>query len=173
MAACKTSPSTLRARETRAKAVALRRAGVSFADIASQLGISKSAAHKTVSKALAELHAELTEQAHLLQAQEADRLDYAQARLAPQIAAGHLGAIDRLLRIMERRARLLGLDEGQPLRQPRMQMVHQFVETDAGKVTVATGNRHPDAALAHLPDKLPVVSFEAGHGNSITILQEG
>lgn len=111
MAASRTSHISITAQERRARAVALRRAGVSFADIASQLGISKSAAHKTVSKALAELHAELTEQAHLLQAQEADRLDYAQARLAPQIAAGHLGAIDRLLRIMERRARLLGLDQ--------------------------------------------------------------
>jgi hypothetical protein len=34
----------------------------------------------------------------------------------------------------------------QPPRQPRMQMVHQFVEPDAGKVTVAAGDRHPHAA---------------------------
>jgi len=68
--------------------------------------------------------------------------------------------------------RLLGLDEGHPLHQSRMQTSHQPVEPDAGKVTVAAGDRHPHAARAHVPDKLPVESLEAGHGNSEGIFQE-
>jgi hypothetical protein len=41
---------------------------------------------------------------------EAGRLDQLQLAIWKSALAGHLGAIDRVLRIMERRARLFGLD---------------------------------------------------------------
>lgn len=45
-----------------------------------------------------------------LRAEEVSRLDAMLAGLWPDARRGHLGAVDRVLRLMERRARLLGLD---------------------------------------------------------------
>ncbi|UJP09536.1 hypothetical protein L2X99_14065 [Microbacterium sp. KUDC0406] len=45
---------------------------------------------------------------------ELERLDLLQRSIARQITSGHLGAIDRMLRIMDHRARLLGLYQPQP-----------------------------------------------------------
>ena len=110
----KTHARRIEAQEKRRKAVELRRAGVSYAQIAAQLDMARSSVHKTVSKALAELQADLDDQARLLQAQEADRLDHLQVKLWARALGGDVAAIDKVLKLMERRARLLGLD--QPLR---------------------------------------------------------
>jgi transposase-like protein len=109
----RTSARRVQAQENRRKAVELRRAGASFSQIAAQLGMAKSSAHKAVSKALAEIRGELDEQARLLQAQEADRLDALQTKMWTRAIGGDVIAIDKVLRIMERRARLLGLDQPQ------------------------------------------------------------
>jgi hypothetical protein len=60
---------------------------------------------------LAAVNAGCREQAQELRALEALRLDQMQAALWQQATDGDVRAIDRILRIMERRARLLGLDE--------------------------------------------------------------
>ena len=109
----KTHARRIEAQEKRRKAVELRRAGVSYAQIAAQLDMARSSVHKTVSKALAELQADLDDQARLLQAQEADRLDHLQVKLWAKALGGDVAAIDKVLKLMERRARLLGLDQPQ------------------------------------------------------------
>lgn len=110
----RTAARLIDAQERRRKAVELRRAGASYAHIAAQLGLSKSSVHKTVCRALVALQVDLDDQARLLQAQEADRLDHLQLKLWPRAMGGDVLAIDRVLRLMERRAKLLGLD--QPLK---------------------------------------------------------
>ena len=62
----KTSASAARraeALERRRKAIELRRSGASYSQIANLMGISKSAAHKTVTAALEALRDELRDQA--------------------------------------------------------------------------------------------------------------
>lgn len=96
--------------ERRARAIELRRAGVTFQAIADQLGYrSRGAAAQDVRRALA---AVVTAPAADLVTEEVDRLDAMLTGLWPAARRGHLGSVDRVLRIMERRARYLGLDHG-------------------------------------------------------------
>ena len=96
--------------ERRARALQLRKEGASFDDIAAELGMSRSAAHKTVQRGLVELTALAKGEAEGLRALELARLDELQRSIWPEATGGNLPAMDRLLKIMERRTRLLGLD---------------------------------------------------------------
>lgn len=95
----------------RAEAFALRRNGVSTATIAQHLGVHP----RTVSTWIRDaIQAIPEEEADAIRAMELERLD---AIMAPQMRlalAGDGFAVDRVLRIMERRARLLGLDDAKP-----------------------------------------------------------
>lgn len=106
----KTSGRKALALERELRALELRKAGASYAQIAEVLGISRSAAHKAVARALDKVIAEVRENADRLRALELERLDHLSRELWRQALKGHLGAIDRLLKVMERRAKLLGLD---------------------------------------------------------------
>lgn len=95
------------AREREAKAVHLRILGYSFDRIASELGYAnRSAARKSVQRALDAIPREAATELRQL---ELERLDMMQSRLAPALVKGHLGAIDRALKIMDQRAKLAGL----------------------------------------------------------------
>ncbi|MBN8424999.1 helix-turn-helix domain-containing protein [Microbacterium esteraromaticum] len=95
----------------RAEAFALRRNGVSTATIAQHLGVHP----RTVSTWIREaIQAIPEEDVAAIRKMELERLD---AILAPQMRLALAGdglAVDRVLRIMERRARLLGLDDAKP-----------------------------------------------------------
>lgn len=97
------------------RALALRLAGATYEQIASELHISLGAAHKAVQSVLDRTRQQCSEQADELRQLEVARLDRMLLLLESQIRTGHLGAIDRALRIQERRAKLLGLDA--PVRQ--------------------------------------------------------
>lgn len=100
------------ARTREAKALDLRLLGYSHERIARELGYQhRSAAKKAIDRALASIPREAASQ---LRDMELERLDLAQRSLAEKIVRGHLGAIDRLIRIMDHRAKLLGLYEPQP-----------------------------------------------------------
>lgn len=99
------------ARTREAKALDLRLLGYPHERIARELGYQhRSAAKKAIDRALAAIPREAAKQ---LRDIELERLDLAQRSLAEKIVRGHLGAIDRLIRIMDHRAKLLGLYERQ------------------------------------------------------------
>ena len=106
------------AQERRIQALAYRKAGASYRAIADTLAVSLAQAHDDVQAALAELAAEQRAEASDLRALEAARLDSLQAAVWQQALHGNLKAIQTVLRIMERRARLVGLDM-QPERRHR------------------------------------------------------
>lgn len=99
----------------------MRRAGASFEEIAERVGYaSRGSAYRAFKRALARtLQAPAAEIREL----EADRLDRLQMALWPKAMRGETRAVDRVLAIMERRARLLGLDHSDGLaeRQQRLQ----------------------------------------------------
>jgi hypothetical protein len=98
----------VRAHERHLQALELRKAGVTYEVIAGQLGYANaSGARKAVVSAL---KATLREPAAELRELELARLDAMLLPLWRRVQAGDEKAIDRALRIMERRARLLGLD---------------------------------------------------------------
>ena len=90
------------------KAVELRKAGLPYETIARKLGLGNSScAQLMVKRALARVDAEATKD---LRDIECRRLDDMLFAIWNHVRQGHLGAIEKALKIMERRARLLGLD---------------------------------------------------------------
>jgi hypothetical protein len=94
--------------ERKLRALELRKAAVPYQQIADELGYrSASGAFNAVKAAL---KATLREPAEELRELELARLDAMLLPLWRRVQRGDEKAIDRALRIMERRARLLGLD---------------------------------------------------------------
>jgi DNA-binding transcriptional MerR regulator len=95
--------------EKATKALRLREAGLTYEEIAQQLNLSnRGAAHNLVKRHLKRYVDEPAEE-HL--ALELSRLDMLTRALSTKVAKGELGAIDRYLKVMERRAKYLGLDD--------------------------------------------------------------
>lgn len=90
--------------------LALRASGASWAEVGRALGMDRSNAHKVGMRALAREHSEAADD---LRRTESERLDRMQKALWLDATNGDRTAIDRVLRIMERRARLFGLDAPQ------------------------------------------------------------
>lgn len=94
--------------EKEAEVLRLRRAGLTFDMIAKRMGYSHaSGAQKAYANACKRIvYAEVEE----VRKEEQDRLDIAQAAIWAGVVQGDIPSITALIRIMERRARLLGLD---------------------------------------------------------------
>lgn len=96
--------------ERRDRALNLRLAGASYAQIGRELDIPRATAYKTVQTALQEIRDNYRETATEVMGVELARLDALTVMLWKKAAGGEPAATDRILRIMERRAKLLGLD---------------------------------------------------------------
>lgn len=149
----KTRPQiAMAAREREERALDLAALGYSYERIARELGFShRSSARAAVKRALAAIPAEAAK--HLREV-ELHTLDVAQRSLADKIVKGHLGAIDRLIRIMNHRAKLLGLYEPQP-------------DTGVAEIAAVLGSwlgkvREEDEAL---DGDLPAADAETLHGS--------
>ena len=106
------------AAERRRRAMELRLTGASYAEIGDELGISRQAATRHVYKACEKLEAETAKKAEKYLKLELLRLDELLRAVWPQAEAGDVKAVDRVLKIMAHRARLLGLDaDAGPARQ--------------------------------------------------------
>ncbi len=110
MTKAKTGADNLQKLERQAKALELRRAGMDFREIARKLGISKSVAHRYVVAGMQSAREQITAGAETLRAEELSRLDALQESLWPRARKGELPAVDRVLKIAERRQKLLGLE---------------------------------------------------------------
>lgn len=91
------------------RVIELRRAGLTFDVIAQEVGYSNaSGAHHAYTRALKKTL--VSAGADEMRETELDRLDRLQRFAWPQASQGNLRAIETILRIMGRRAKLLGLD---------------------------------------------------------------
>lgn len=98
---------TVQRRERMARVLNLRRAGATYEQIAAQLGISKTQVALDVKDGLEEVTREPAEQVLQL---ELDRLDALFLGVYDKGRKGSVAHIDRALKIMDRRAKYLGLD---------------------------------------------------------------
>lgn len=105
-----TSSALSRKLEHQRQALELRRAGLGYESIGTKLGLGKSQAHRLVIAALAESRAQVAANADDLRAEELSRLDAMLTGLWPSARNGAGASVDRVIKIMERRAKLLGLD---------------------------------------------------------------
>jgi len=111
MGESKASEKRIAAAERAASALELRKGGLGFAAIARQLGYAgPSGAYQAI---MAALHAVTREPARELVDLELARLDDLLLGLWPDARRGNVLKIDRVLKIMARRAALLGLDAPQ------------------------------------------------------------
>ena len=102
-----TAPHRVRVADQTNKMIELRKAGMSYARIGEALGCSVKNVHDGIKRGLKLL---VEEPARELRQLELERLDALMLGVWKQAKDGHLGAIDRVLKIQERRAKLLGLD---------------------------------------------------------------
>ena len=96
--------------ELKKTAYKLRITGLSYRRIGDQLGISHVTAFVWVKETLEALRKECKELAETYRDMELERLDEAQTAIYNKVLKGDVAAIDRLLKIQERRSKLLGLD---------------------------------------------------------------
>lgn len=140
MAGGRNSKSQAEIAEKRQKCLELRKCGGSFRYIAEQQNISLGLAHKYIADALSEINGLIAQDAEQLRELELQRLDTATLAIAKLVRQGHLGAVDRWLRISERRSKLLGLDA--PIQQQvKLQTEKQLTET----LDVLQKRMNPDA----------------------------
>jgi hypothetical protein len=88
----------------------MRKGGASYREIGSHLGVSTKTAHQYVMRELERLAEEAHEEAAQVRVLELQRLDRMLRGLWLRARDGDTFAVDRVLKMMERRARLLGLD---------------------------------------------------------------
>lgn len=111
-----------------AQALNLRKLGLTYDAIAQQVGYgSRGAAYTAVQRELART---LQEPADELRKLEAQRLDDLYRAMIPKALKGDGWSVDRCLRIMERRAALLGLDIRADASAQQAQMIVIGVPTD-------------------------------------------
>ena len=104
----KASARKVNAEQNRAKALALRIRGATYAQIGEQLKVTTTSAHKYVRDGMAELNKVKLENAEEYRELELAKLDMFEAKL--NSGELDLAAVGMLLRISERRCRLLGID---------------------------------------------------------------
>jgi len=108
--AAKTSVRRIKTTEKTLKALDLRKKGFSYTQIGTKLGCARQTACRYVLSELENLADQCREEAGQVRDLELQRLDELYLVAWKAIADGSETAIDRCLRIMERRAKLLGLD---------------------------------------------------------------
>lgn len=110
-AAAKSSVRRIRTTEKTLKALELRKRGMNYTQIGEKLGCARSTACRYVLSELENLADKCREEAAHVRDLELQRLDDLYLIAYRAISDGNdLAGIDRCLRIMERRAKLLGID---------------------------------------------------------------
>lgn len=123
----------------RAEALRLRQEGWAYIEIAEKFGVSKTSIVKDVQRELEDVGKVGGERAREIRTLELARLDKMQRHIWFRVQAGDAQAILTVLRIMERRSRLLGIDLApEPVQQvvnlltikdPKMQVILQQPES--------------------------------------------
>lgn len=151
--------------ERDAAAVRLRTEGLTYRQIANQLGFAApSGAHRAVERGLDAIRAE---EAETLRQLELHRLDLLHQRAWSELTRDDedsqpLAAIDRLLRVQERRAKLLGLDARPDTAQPAVTVtLHQGVPVDTVLARVVAAVRPWPAAADAVAQVLAELAREA------------
>lgn len=133
----KTAPAKIPAAIRREKTLELRAEGRSIRSIAGKLGVSKSQVQRDIEKELKAAAEGRKKIAGLIIDLELAKLDALEEKAWEHITDGELSAIDRVLRAMERRAKLLGLDAAEKIEHSGtlswVELVKSAADTDEGR----------------------------------------
>lgn len=171
----KTDQQRITAQERRIKVLSYRKAGATYRQIADTLAVSLAQVHDDAQRALAELAAQQQAEAAEVRTLELARLDDLQGEATRILRATHplvsggkvlsgfteegraigltddgpkLAAIDRLLKIAERRARLLGLDlQPGAILPGDVEIILRWHDANRSVIDVTPTDDHAPAAL--------------------------
>ena len=113
--AAKSSVRRIRTTEKTLKALELRKRGMNYTQIGEKLGCARNTACRYVLSELENLADKCREEAVQVRDLELHRLDDLYLKAWEAVEEGDLPAIDRCLRVQERRAKLLGLDAAEKI----------------------------------------------------------
>lgn len=131
--------------QRRTQAVQLRLAGMDFERIAAQLGYaSRGAAYTDITRALEGSLAELKHGADVLRHEELLRLNRLQAGLWSAAVGGDTRSAETVLKIIDRRCRLLGLDA--PVRHELVTM--SAIEAEIARLSAELGVAPDEGVLS-------------------------
>lgn len=132
MAEDKASPRRIEAAEKRREALKLRKAGATYEAIAAKVGFTnKGSAQRAVTQALKDVP---KDDAEVVFALELERLDQLLLALWPQAMKGHVRSAETVIRLMERRAKLHGLDAPEKI---SATVTHASADVDAAVAELA------------------------------------
>jgi len=136
-AAAKSSVRRIRTTEKTLKALELRKRGLNYTQIGEKLGCARGTACRYVLSELENLADKCREEAVHVRDLELQRLDALYLKAWEAVEGGDLAGIDRCLRIMERRAKLLGLDAAEKIEHSGvvswMELVKSATNTNEGR----------------------------------------
>lgn len=145
----------VRIAERRQKAIELRNAGVTYERIATQLGYAgRAQVYTDIQRARKQVNKQISEGLDVLREQELDRYDRLQAAHWSAALQGDEKAANTVLRVFERRAKLLGLDAPKDL---HIQLERRN-EMEASLVTEAVLAAFDAAGI---PPELRMIALEA------------
>lgn len=123
----------------------LRRGGLTFDLIGQRVGLTTAGAHDAYQRALTRILAEDVEAIRRL---ETERLDLAQSAIWGKVLQGDNPSIANLLRIMERRAKLLGLDQPTRIQAEVITYDGNTVRSELERILASTSHSGTAGALA-------------------------
>ena len=132
------------------EALRLRAYGFSFQQIAGELDVGKTTAFKYYQDAITEARQENLALAESARDLELERCDIALRAIAAEVRSGNLAAIDRWIKIIERRSAILGIDASDraKLGEAMSSMSAQMMLLEVVKAVSEALLDHPEAKQA-------------------------
>lgn len=127
--------------------VKLRRGGLTWDLIGERLGIHLTTAQKGYERALARV---VKEDVDAIRTLETERLDIAQSAIWGNVLKGDNPSIANLLRIMERRAKLLGLDQPTRIQAEVISYDADSIQAELARIIAGSANSRQALPLAEL-----------------------
>jgi hypothetical protein len=127
--------------------VKLRRGGLTWDLIGERLGIHLTTAQKGYERALARV---VKEDIDAIRTLETERLDIAQSAIWGNVLKGDNPSIANLLRIMERRAKLLGLDQPTRIQAEVISYDADSIQAELARIIAGSANSSQALPLAEL-----------------------
>lgn len=145
------TPEEIERAQQAARALDLRKAGYTYAEIADDLEVSPYKAHKLVTRELEKLNRHRAETADQILRLEVERCDAVLRELWPQRGVARVAEV--LMKVMERKAKFLGLDK--PLQIEQVGRVEEMTDEDLAEEARRLGMTLPAEQVRYRPGDLP------------------
>jgi hypothetical protein len=131
--------------EREQEVVKLRRGGLTWDLIGQRVGLTTSGAYNAYERALKRV---VLEDVQAIRQLETERLDLAQSAIWGKVLQGDNPSIANLLRIMERRAKLLGLDQPTRIQAEVITYDGNTVRAELERILASRSNSSPQSIVA-------------------------